>query len=74
MARSINSPGVQITETDLSNYQQIAGGTTVLVPGFAKQGPTDEVLLITSASELEQVYGAPSTPAERYFYYTLKKF
>lgn len=73
MARSINSPGVQITETDLSNYQQIAGGTTVLVPGFAKQGPTDEVLLITSASELEQVYGAPSTPAERYFYYTAKE-
>ena len=73
MARSINSPGVQITETDLSNYQQIAGGTTVFVPGFAKQGPTDEVLLITSASELEQVYGAPSTPAERYFYYTAKE-
>jgi hypothetical protein len=73
MARSINSPGVQITETDLSNYQQIAGGTTVLVPGFAKQGPTDEVLLITSASELEQVYGAPSTPAEKYFYYTAKE-
>ena len=73
MARSINSPGVQITETDLSNYQQIAGGTTVLVPGFAKQGPTDEVLLITSASELEQIYGAPSTPAEKYFYYTAKE-
>ena len=73
MARSINSPGVQITETDLSNYQQIAGGTTVFVPGFAKQGPTDEVLLITSASELEQVYGTPSTPAEKYFYYTAKE-
>lgn len=73
MARSINSPGVQITETDLSNYQQTVGGTTVLVPGFAPQGPTDEVLLITTASELEQVYGAPTTPAERYFFYSAKE-
>jgi hypothetical protein len=73
MARSINSPGVQITETDLSNYQQIGGGTTVFVPGFAAQGPTDEALLVTSIAELEQVYGAPETPAERYFYYTCKE-
>jgi phage tail sheath protein FI len=73
MARSINSPGVQIIETDLSNYQQVAGGTTVFVPGFAAQGPTDEVILITTAAELDQVYGAPETPAERYFYYSCKE-
>ena len=73
MARSINSPGVQITETDLSNYQQIAGGTTVLVPGFAAQGPTDEVRLITSITEFEQIYGPPTTPAEKYFYYSSKE-
>ena len=73
MARSINSPGVQITETDLSNYQVIAGGTTILVPGFASQGPVDEVILVTSITELEQTYGTPTTPAERYFYYTAKE-
>jgi len=74
MARSsINSPGVQITETDLSNYQQIGGPTTVFVPGFAAEGPTDEVLFISSAAELEQVYGVPGTPAERYFFYTAKE-
>jgi hypothetical protein len=73
MARSINSPGVQITETDLSNYQQPAGGTTIFVPGFASQGPTDEVILISSAAELEQIYGAPETPAERYFYHSCKE-
>jgi len=28
------------------------------------------VILITSASEFEQVYGQPQTPAERFFYYT----
>jgi hypothetical protein len=73
MARSINSPGVQIIETDLSLYQQIGGGTNALVPGYAAQGPIDEVLLITSVSELEQVYGIPETPAERYFYYSCKE-
>lgn len=73
MARSINSPGVQITETDLSNYQTIGGGTTVFVPGFAAQGPTDEVLLISTAAELEQIYGIPETAAERYFYYSAKE-
>lgn len=73
MARSINSPGVQIIETDLSNYQQVAGGTTVFVPGFAPQGPTDEVILVTTAAELDQIYGTPETPAERYFYYSCKE-
>jgi hypothetical protein len=73
MARSINSPGVQITETDLSLTTQIGGGTNVFVPGFAPQGPTDEVILITSISEFETTYGTPETPAERYFYYTCKE-
>jgi phage tail sheath protein FI len=73
MARSINSPGVQITETDLSNYQQPVGGTTVFIPGFAAQGPTDEVLLVTSVTDLEQIYGVPETAAERYFFYSAKE-
>lgn len=73
MARTINSPGIQIRESDLSLTQQAPGGTNVFVAGFASQGPTDEVLAITTASELEQVYGAPQTPAERYFHYTAKE-
>jgi len=73
MARSINSPGVQIIETDLSNYQDVGGGTTVFAAGFASQGPTDETILITSISEFEQVFGTPETAAERYFYHTSKE-
>ena len=52
MARIINSPGVQITEKDLSLHTQIQAGTTIVVPGFAPQGPVSEPLLITSTSEL----------------------
>jgi len=73
MARSINSPGVQITETDLSEYIQPSVGTSVFAAGFASQGPTDEVLLITSSSELEQIYGVPESAAEKYFHYTCRE-
>ena len=73
MARIINSPGVQITEKDLSLRIQTPAGTNVVVPGFAAQGPTSEPLLITSTSELESIYGIPTTPAERYFYYSCKE-
>ena len=73
MARIINSPGVQITEKDLSLRTQIQAGTTIVVPGFAPQGPVSEPLLITSTSELESIYGIPSTPAEMYFYYSCKE-
>lgn len=73
MARSINSPGVQITEKDLSEYIQPTTGTSVYAMGFASQGPTDEVLTVTSASELETIYGAPETPAEKYFHYTCRE-
>jgi phage tail sheath protein FI len=73
MARSINSPGVQITETDLTINTQIVGGTTVYTMGYAAQGPTDEVLAITTTSDFEQIYGIPQTPAERYFYHSCKE-
>lgn len=73
MARIINSPGVQINEVDLSTNAVTNVGTTVFVPGFAAQGPADEVLQITSLSELELVYGAPTTPAERYFHHTCRE-
>lgn len=71
--RLINSPGVQITEKDLSLRTNTPVGTNIVVPGFAPQGPISEPLLITSTSELEQIYGTPTTPAERYFYYTCRE-
>jgi hypothetical protein len=71
--RIITSPGVQITEKDLSLKANMPAGTSVLVTGFANQGPVNEPIMITSATEFENVYGTPTTPAERYFYYTCKE-
>jgi hypothetical protein len=71
--RTIQSPGVEIREIDLSQVAFQPTGTNVFLAGFAQRGPTDEVLQITSVQELEQIYGAPVTPAERYFYHSAKQ-
>ena len=71
--RMIQSPGIQITEKDLSLRASLPIGTTCLVTGFAPQGPTNEPLIITTVSELETVFGIPTTPAERYFYYSCRE-
>ena len=72
MGRTIQSPGVEIKEIDLSLRPNIATGTTILAAGFADKGPADEVIQVTSLSEFEAIYGLPTTPAERYFYHTVK--
>lgn len=71
MARSIESPGVQISEVDLTQGPVIPTGTNVLVAGFAASGPTDEIVQVTSLSEFTNIYGQPETPAERYFFHTV---
>ena len=72
-ARTISSPGVQINEIDLSAISRPSGETNVFITGFAPQGPTDEVVNITSVSEFESVYGLPTNAAERYLYHSAKQ-
>lgn len=72
MARTIQSPGVEINEVDLTLRADTAVGTSVLITGFANQGPIDEVLEPTSLSEFEQIYGLPTNSAESYFYHSVK--
>lgn len=71
MARTIESPGVSIQEIDLSTRPAVPAGTSVFVAGFAAQGPTDEIVQVTSLSEFTGIFGAPETPAERYLYHTV---
>lgn len=69
--RTIQSPGVEIRESDLS-LRTVSQGTTTYLAGFANNGPTDEVVGISNITDFEQVYGAPRTPAERYFYHSVR--
>jgi hypothetical protein len=68
----IQSPGVQINEVDLSLRVSSPLGVGVLAMGFTNQGPTDEVIQVTSIEEYESLYGKPQTAAERYSYHTIK--
>lgn len=73
MARTIESPGVEIREIDLSNVTQLPIGTNIYVQGFAAQGPTQELLNVTTVKEFERIYGTPTNVAESYFYESAKK-
>ena len=67
---TISSPGVEIREWDLSNVALPGVGTTIYMTGFTQHGPYDEVIKITTKQDLDQIYGAPTNSAERYFYHT----
>lgn len=67
---SLSAPGVEVREYDNSLRIASNTGTTVFVPGFAAQGPVEEVISISSIMDFENIYGIPTNAAERYFYYT----
>ncbi len=69
--RTIQSPGVEINEVDLSLGSVNKIGTTIFVTGFSPQGPSDEIVQVSSLSEFESIYGQPTNSAERYFYHTV---
>ena len=70
---TLESPGVEINEIDLSVNPDIGVGTTVYVVGFAPQGPSDEPTYLSSLVEYEEIFGLPETAAERYAYNAVKQ-
>jgi hypothetical protein len=71
--RTIQSPGVEIIEKDLSLSPVLPAGTNIFMTGFANKGPTDEVIQITSVEEYENIFGKPTCPAERYLYFSARQ-
>ena len=67
---TISSPGVQISETDLTLIPATNATNTVFIPGFAPKGPINEPITVSSISEFQQIFGLPTNGAERYFYQT----
>lgn len=73
MSRTIQSPGIEIVENDLSNAAPLNfGGTTCFVAGFSSKGPIDEIVNIGTISDFESIFGLPTNSAERYFYHSVK--
>ena len=73
MQRTIESPGVEINEIDMSLYTERDVGTSFLVNGFTSQGPYYEPIEITTISDYKTIFGEPTTPAERYAYHTVER-
>ena len=69
---NLASPGVEVREYDESLRPTTNTGTTVFIPGFAAQGPVEEINPISTMDDFENIYGQPTNAAERYFYYTVK--
>ena len=69
---TLGSPGIEVREIDNSLRVDVDPSTTYFVPGFASQGPVEEVHSIGTMSDFENIYGVPTNDAERYFYHTVK--
>ena len=63
--RTIQSPGVEIREIDLTQRPAAPVGTSVFIAGFANQGPVDEIFNVGTFAEFEEIYGKPTNAAER---------
>lgn len=72
LTSTLGSPGIEIREVDNSIRLNSSTATTMYVPGFAAQGPVDEVMPIGTIADFELIYGVPTNAAERYFYHTVK--
>jgi len=71
--RTIQSPGVEIREIDLTQRPAAAVGTSVFIAGFSDQGPTDEIFNVGTFAEFQEIYGQPTNAAERYFYHSARQ-
>lgn len=69
---TLGSPGIEVREIDNSLRVDVDPSTVYFVPGFASQGPVEEVHSIGSMSDFENIYGVPTNDAERYLYHTVK--
>ena len=60
--RTIQSPGVEIREIDLTQRPAAPVGTSVFIAGFANQGPVDEIFNVGTFAEFEEIM--TQTPLE----------
>ena len=70
--RTINHPGIEIKEIDLSQTPPAMAGTYALLPGFCHKGVDLTPIEISTMTEYETMLGAPTNEAERYHYYATK--
>jgi hypothetical protein len=66
--RTIEAPGVEWKEYDLSQVAPAMGGPVALCFGFADKGQKETIYNITGSASDRVIFGTPKNEAERYFY------
>ena len=70
--RTIQHPGFEFFETDLSIYSDYQQNTDALVVGFFAKGPILEPVALTDLNQYSMYFGTPESEAEVYFYEGIK--
>ena len=65
------SPGVLVTEKDLTNIVPAVSTTSGGIVITAEKGPVDEITTITSENELVDVFGKPNSSNFEEFFLSL---
>ena len=71
-ARTIQHPGVQMRQIDMSEYRDAIVVNNAYIMGFADKGPIYDYSWITTQSQFIKLYGKPQTEAEKYLYYAVQ--
>ena len=66
--RTIQHPGVEINEVDISQVAPAIAGTKTLIMGYADRGEENTPYEFTSRNSFLNYYGEPTNEAEYYFY------
>lgn len=64
---TLGSPGIEVIEQDKSVRTVTSTSCAVMVPGFASQGPVEEINTIGDIKDFTNIYGVPTNAAERIF-------
>ena len=70
-ARTIQHPGVEMRQIDMSDYRDAIIVNNAYIIGFADKGPIYDYSWITTQSQFLKIYGKPQTEAEKYLYYAV---
>ena len=71
--RTIQHPGFESFETDMSIYKEYQQNTDALVVGYFAKGPILEPVALTNLSDYTVYFGVPSSEAEIYAYSGIEK-
>lgn len=71
--RTIQHPGFEFFETDMSIYKEYQQNTDALVVGYFAKGPILEPVALTNLSDYTVYFGVPSSEAEIYAYSGIEK-